>query len=80
MYASLSLIVLIEHRKHTGKTTHSLLIACIPPLWGLILEVLQAVLPFNRHFSWYDAAFNFLGGLLAWWSMSRLWPALKRNF
>lgn len=32
-------------------------------LFGLLIEVLQKVLPINRFFSWEDAAANLLGAL-----------------
>ena len=65
MYFALMSVILFETRKTAPKFNSLLLLALIPFLYGILLEILQATVTTTRNGNIYDAIFNTLGIILS---------------
>ena len=69
MYFVLMSAIIFENRKTLKNTGHLFLIALIPLLYGILMEMLQSTLTVSRSGSFYDVVFNSAGilvSLLLW--------------
>lgn len=74
MYFGLMSVIIFENRKSIKSIRQLLLIALIPLFYGILMEILQAVLTTTRSGSFFDAIFN-LAGILV--SVLLLWLWIK---
>lgn len=65
MYAGFMSAILFENRKSQNGPRHIFLIALIPLIYGVFMEILQASITATRSGSIFDALFNSLGILTA---------------
>ena len=65
MYFGFMSVIILEDRKILKSTGYLFLIALIPFLYGILMEILQFALTTSRSGSFYDVIFNSLGILIA---------------
>lgn len=64
MYSSLAYALsLALYSSILGQKMNTLLYPILLSLFGLMIEILQGILPLQRYFSWEDALSNTLGAL-----------------
>jgi VanZ family protein len=69
MYFTLMMALLFEHRSTNKKLPGQVLMAIIPLLYGIVMELSQAYFTATRYGDVLDAAFNFIGiafAILSW--------------
>jgi VanZ family protein len=76
MYFALMSAIIYETRRSGLKMSHLLILAIIPFLYGIMMEILQATLTTTRTGSPYDVIFNTLGILISIFA----WKIIKRIY
>jgi VanZ family protein len=79
MYFLMMSVIIIEHRKSLSNSRNLLLLALIPLLYGVLMEILQSTLTMTRTGDFYDALAD-AGGILisvVLWLMIR--PLFKES-
>jgi VanZ family protein len=65
MYFSLMSVIVFENRKIIKSSSQLFLIAIIPFIYGILMEILQSILTTSRSGSYYDVIFNVAGILVS---------------
>ena len=80
MYSGLMSVIIVENRKSLNSNIRLTLIALIPFIYGILMEILQMIIATGRSGSIYDVLANSCGIIAA----SSLWliirPHLDRKF
>ncbi len=69
MYFALMSVLIYETWRHSLKVPNVMMLAVIPFIYGILIEVMQSTLTTTRNGSIYDAVFNTLGiflSILVW--------------
>jgi VanZ family protein len=79
MYFGLMIVMLYENRLAIKTTGDSLLLAIIPLIYGILMEVLQSWLTTTRTGDVFDAVFDLIGILIALIMWKLFWNFRKKK-
>jgi len=77
MYFLMMSVIIIEHRKSIRNPVNLFLMALIPLVYGVLMEILQLTLTSNRSGDFYDGLFDAAGILASVLLWLLIKPALK---
>ena len=76
MYFALMSVLIYETWRHSLKVPNVKMLAVIPFVYGILIEVMQSTLTTTRNGSIYDAVFNTLGIFLS----ILVWVLIRRTY
>jgi VanZ family protein len=79
MYAGLMSVIILENRRSLNATKKIFIVALIPVLYGILMEILQLTITLTRSGSIYDALTNLAGVLTSvlLWLLVKPWVESK---